>query len=52
MRQSCSFLNWKMRDSPTTWLPFSKVASNWMFSLVTGSTRPVMASTSLIRATA
>ena len=38
--------------SPTTVAPSSKSAMSWTFSVVTGSTRPVMASTSLIRATA
>ena len=52
MRQSCSFLNWKILDSPTTEVPFSKVASSCTFSLVTGRMRPEMASTSLMRATA
>ena len=52
MRQSCSFLDALILDSPTTLAPFSKVASSWTISLVTGRTRPVMASTSLIRATA
>ena len=52
IRQSCSFLKAQILDSPTTLFPFSKVASSCTFSLVTGSTRPVMARTSLIRATA
>ena len=52
MRQSCSFLKALILDSPSTRVPFSKVASSATFSLVTGSTRPLMASTSLMRATA
>ena len=52
MRQSCSFLKALILDSPSTRVPFSKVASRATLSLVTGSTRPVMASTWLMRATA
>ena len=39
-------------DSPTTLAPFSKKASSCTSALVTGMTRPVMASTWLIWATA
>ena len=52
MRQSCSFLQRKMWLSPTTLAPFSKVASSCTSAVVTGSTRPVMASTWLILSTA
>ena len=41
-----------IRDSPVISLPSSNSAARYTFSFVTGSTRPVMARTSLILRTA
>ena len=52
MRQFCSFFLAAILDSPTTLAPFSKSATRLTSALVTGSTRPVTASTSFMRVTA
>ena len=52
MRQFWARLKAEILDSPFTEVPFSNCATTFTFSLVTGSTCPVMARTSLIRATA
>ncbi len=52
MRQLFFFLYSNIFDSPQTVCPFSNSAVRCTLAFVTGSTRPVMAKTSLIRVTA